>query len=453
MSQRPNIVYLHGHDIGQHVRPFGFSVETPNVQRLAERGILFRNAHTAGPTCSASRAAMLTGQSPHNAGMLGLNHRGFGLHDPSQHLATTLANAGYETVIAGFQHVIQGDPAPLGYTTVLDRSDFHAAAVMRNAVRWLESFVAAGSGDPFFLDAGTFEAHREFPELPSTAGRFVQPLPGLPDAEPTRHDTARFEAGIADFDRAIGPLLDALDSLELLESTIVICTTDHGPPFPRMKSNLAWAGTAIMLVIQGPDPWSGGKVVDQLVSNIDIYPTICDLAGIDRPAWLQGTSIEPLAHDHDTPIRDAHFAEVTYHAAYEPVRAIRTDRWTLIRRFSDYPHPVLPNCDEGESKSYLLANGWGTEHVEQIQLFDNVLDPLNQSNVADRPELAPVVAELLARLEGWMIDTDDPLRHGDVPLPVGGVTAPVDGITPEGGLLRVAEDGTLIPSEGPVKQF
>jgi arylsulfatase A-like enzyme len=453
MNQRPNIVYLHGHDIGQHVGPLGFAVHTPNIQRLANDGVLFRNAHTAGPTCSTSRAALLTGQSPHNAGMLGLNHRGFGLYDPSQHLATTLSRGGYETVIAGFQHVVQGDPAVLGYTTVLDRSDHHADAVMRSAVSWLEGYVTGDDDRPFFLDAGTFEAHREFPELPAEAGRYVQPLPGLPDAPATRIDTARFEAGIADFDRGVGQVLDAIDRLGLAESTIVICTTDHGPPFPRMKCNLTFAGTAVMLVMRGPAPWAGGKVVDQLVSNIDIYPTICDVAGIERPVWLQGVSIEPLAADPSTAVRDAHFAEITYHAAYEPVRAIRTAHWTLIRRFDDYPHPVLPNCDEGESKTYLLEHGWEHTYLAPVQLYDNALDPLNQTNIIDDPQHASVAADLLARLDAWMIETDDPLRDGPVRLPVGGLTAPVDGRTPEGGLLQVAEDGSFVPYTQVLAQF
>lgn len=396
---------------------------------------------------------MLTGQSPHNAGMLGLNHRGFGLYDPSQHLATTLAKGEYETVIAGFQHVTQGDPATLGYTTVLDRSDQHAEVVMRNAAHWLENYAAGGDDRPFFLDAGTFEAHRVFPELPESGGRYVEALPGLPDAPLTRHDTARYEAGITDFDRGIGHVLRAIDNLGIGDSTFVICTTDHGPPFPKMKCNLTYRGTAVMLIIRGPEPWRGGKVVDQLVSNIDLYPTICDIAGIERPTWLQGTSIEPLAREPDSPVRHAHFSEITYHAAYEPVRAIRTEQWTLIRRFSDYPFPVLPNCDEGESRDYLLANGWAEQRYDLIQLYDNTLDPLNQVNVASLPENRSIVDELLARLSRWMEETDDPLRFGDVPLPIGGLTAPVDGLSPEGDLLQAMEDGTLALVRNPGKQF
>ena len=65
---RPNIVYLHSHDTGRYVEPYGYGIRTPNIQRLAEQGLLFRQAHNAAPTCSPSRAALLTGMCPHSAG-------------------------------------------------------------------------------------------------------------------------------------------------------------------------------------------------------------------------------------------------------------------------------------------------------------------------------------------------------------------------------------------------
>jgi arylsulfatase A-like enzyme len=97
----PNILYLHSHDTGRYVSPMGYAVPTPNVQRLAGEGTLFRRCFCAAPTCSPSRAALLTGQSAHSSGMLGLAHRGFVLSDYTQHLVSTLKGAGYHTVLAG----------------------------------------------------------------------------------------------------------------------------------------------------------------------------------------------------------------------------------------------------------------------------------------------------------------------------------------------------------------
>ena len=95
---RPNILYIHGHDTGRYVQPYGHAVATPNIQKLAEEGVLFRKAFCAAPTCSPSRSALLTGQAPHNAGMVGLVNRGYDLSDHSQHIVTTLRHAGYHTV-------------------------------------------------------------------------------------------------------------------------------------------------------------------------------------------------------------------------------------------------------------------------------------------------------------------------------------------------------------------
>ena len=87
MKQPPNIIYMHSHDTGQYIQPYGYPISTPNLQRLAEEGVVFRNSFTVSPTCSPSRAALLTGLYPHNNGMTGLAHRGWSLNDYTQHLA------------------------------------------------------------------------------------------------------------------------------------------------------------------------------------------------------------------------------------------------------------------------------------------------------------------------------------------------------------------------------
>jgi arylsulfatase A-like enzyme len=100
-TAKPNIIYLHSHDSGRYLQPFGHAVPTPNLQRLASEGVLFRRAFSAAPTCSPSRSALLTGQCPHRNGMLGLAHRGFSMNDYSKHILHTLRPAGYRSVLAG----------------------------------------------------------------------------------------------------------------------------------------------------------------------------------------------------------------------------------------------------------------------------------------------------------------------------------------------------------------
>src|SRR5512147_2788750 len=103
---RPNILYLHSHDTGRYIQPYGHAIPTPRLQRLAEQGVLFRKAFSAAPTCSPSRAALLTGQAPHSSGMLGLAHLGFSLHDYRQHILHTLRQVRYQSVLVGMQHLV-----------------------------------------------------------------------------------------------------------------------------------------------------------------------------------------------------------------------------------------------------------------------------------------------------------------------------------------------------------
>lgn len=426
---RPHVVYLHSHDTGRYVQPYGYPVQTPAYQRLAEEGVVFRQAFSAAPTCSPSRAALLTGQSPHAAGLLGLVHRGFRLNDPAQHLATTLRDNGYRTVLAGTQHTWQGDVIEEGYLEDV-RPDGHASDdLAAAAVAVLEGH--ADDERPLFLDIGFTDTHRVYPEVDEAATKYVRAPALFPDTSETRMDWARHVASLERLDRAVGTVLDALDATGLAENTLVICTTDHGLAWPWMKCNLTDHGLGVLLILRGPGELQGGLVSDALVSQIDVFPTLCDVLGIEHPAWLAGTSLLPVIRGEAEAVNDAVFGEVTYHAAYEPQRAIRTARWSLIERFDERRYPVLPNIDEGETRDLLLANGFAEREVAPVQLYDMLFDPMQVRNLAGDPAYAAIEADLRARLQAWMVATNDPLRDGPVPMPDGTVANPVDGQSPD----------------------
>jgi N-sulfoglucosamine sulfohydrolase len=113
------------------------------------------------------------------------------------------------------------------------------------------------------------------------------------------------------------------------------------------------------------------------------------------------------------------FSELTYHAAYEPQRAIRTERFKYVRRFDDYPYPVLANCDDSPSKDAYLARGWGKRTVARESLHDLFFNPGEGRNVINDPEYAHVAADLRTRVERWMEETSDPLLEGPVSAPPG----------------------------------
>lgn len=396
---KPNIVYLHSHDTGRHIQPYGHQVPTPNIQRLADQGVLFRQAFSAAPVCSASRAALLTGEYSHTNGMLGLAHRGYRLADYDHHLVHTLRDAGYTSTLIGEQH-LSSDPQDIGYDEIIEIDSTHAAHVAPAAA----SFLRSEHAQPFFLSVGFFETHRDYFEPTSVRDALYSLPPAhLPDTPETRRDIAAYKASARSLDQGVGTVLDAVG-----DDTLVILTTDHGLAFPGAKATLTDRGIGVMLIIRGPG-FGTGKVSDELVSQVDLFPTVCELAGIDRPAWVRGRSL--LAAERN----DAVFAEITFHAAYEPQRAVRTKRYKYIRRFENgHPGPVLANIDDSPTKDYLLAHGLAERTLAAEELYDLVFDPGEASNLAADPAHADVLDELRGRLREWMEATDDPLLHGPV---------------------------------------
>jgi arylsulfatase A-like enzyme len=435
MSQAPpNILYLHSHDTGRYVQPYGHPVPTPNIQHLADQGVLFRRAFCATPTCSTSRACLLTGQYGHNNGMLGLAHRGWSLNDYHEHIVHALRQAGYFSVLIGEQHIAKR-PEIIGFDRVEKIETTHVESVAPVARR----VIGEPLPQPFFLSVGFFETHRDWLDPPSLRDSLYSlPPANLPDTPETRRDIASYRASARSLDQGVGTVLDALDAQGLMENTLIIFTTDHGLAFPGAKATLFDRGLGVMLIMRGPGGFAGGRVHDALISHLDIYPTLCDLAGVEHPAFLQGFSLLPLMRGDVGALREEIFAEMTWHAAYEPQRAVRTERWKYVRRFGDRETPVLANCDDSPSKDLLLRYGWAERRVPFEQLYDLVYDPNESANLAGDPACAKVLESLQATLVRWMERTEDPLLLGD-PVPPSG--AEIN----DPGQLSASEPVTVIP--------
>lgn len=426
MKNRPHIIYIHSHDTGRFIQPCGYGVDTPNLQKLAEEGILFRKAFTAAPTCSPSRAGLLTGQAPHASGMLGLAHLGWRLNDYRQHLIHTLHDTGYVSALCGIQHIAARPAATaeeIGYDEILAVNSNESADIGAAAAAYLQR----DHDQPFFLSVGFWDTHRPFPEAEGNSNH-VQVAPTLPDTPETRADMAAFQTSVQKLDAGIGRVLDALEKSGHAQNTLVICTTDHGLPMPKMKGRLTDHGLGVFLIMRGPGVFSGGRVCDAMVSNIDVFPTLCEWLGIAKPAWLQGRSMMPLLRGNAEEINDAVFAEVTWHAAYEPQRAVRTARWKYIRRFDRaFGQVVLPNCDESAAKKLLVEQAeWGAVRPSSEQLYDLLLDPQEAQNLTESAAHAEQLETLRGRLNDWMQRTNDPLCSGAVELPPCGAAWPQD---------------------------
>ncbi|MFO7871239.1 MAG: sulfatase [Kiritimatiellia bacterium] len=427
-SGAPNILYIHSHDTGRYIQPYGYAVPTPNLQKLAEEGVLFRRNFCANPTCSPSRAAMLTGTYPHQTGMWGLAHRGWDMNDYGEHIIHTLKKAGYRTALSGIQHIVHHNRTDeIGYDEVLIPPGAAGSPELA-ASSWLHRQKKAEQ--PFFLSVGFGETHRAFPGDGWTVNpNYLMPPSPIPDTRSTREDMAGFITWAGVLDRKMGVVFNTLRDAGLWDNTLIICTTDHGIAFPRMKCNLTDPGIGVMLIMHGPGGYTGGRAVDALVSHLDIFPTICDAAGIEAPKRCTGSSIRPLVTGQADSIRDEIHAEVNYHACYEPMRCVRTDRYKYIRRYSDRDKPVLPNCDQSPSKDLIMEAGWYP--VEREMLYDTILDPHETGNLAGKPEAEEVLADMQKRMARWQEETDDPILKGPLPAAPEAVFNDPDAVSPQ----------------------
>ena len=426
--KKPNILYLHSHDTGRYIQPYGFNIPTPNIQKLAEQGILFRQCFSAGPTCSPSRAALLTGEYPHCCGMLGLAHTGWQLKDSKHHIVHTLRKEGYYSALIGFQHVTGWEHADcIGYDYVEDirANDSYVDDIVPRVLKFLKNKFK----QPFFLSAGVIETHRfhnkQYFSKPPETGPHIQegdprycraPAP-IPDTPETRKDMADFIEAARRMDSGYGKILDELKKQGLDDNTLIINTTDHGISFPSMKCNLTDHGTGVFLIIKGPEGFEGGKVIDAMVTHMDIYPTLCDLLKIKKPSWLQGESMIPLIHGKKEEIHDTIFSELNYHCSYEPRRAVRTKRRKYIRYFGGKATPAMENCDKAMSGQVWLKHGWDKRKVEKEELYDLIFDPNEACNLAGKQEHSSVLDEMRGRLMKWMMETNDPILKGPIPPP------------------------------------
>jgi arylsulfatase A-like enzyme len=146
--------------------------------------------------------------------------------------------------------------------------------------------------------------------------------------------------------------------------------------------------------------------------------------------WL-GTSLLPLLIGQTEQLHEYIFAETNYHAAYEPQRCVRTQRYKYIQRFDPRPPPILVNCDDSQSKDILLEHSWKDKTTAEVFLYDLIFDPNEQKNIAGKKEVQTILREMQDTLKHWMIETNDPLLTGPVPLPQGARVNSQDAVSPD----------------------
>lgn len=436
-----NLLYLNTHDIGRYLNIYGYDVETPNLNHLAKDGMLLRNMHCASPTCSPSRGVLLTGQYPHNNGLIGLAHRGFEITDKETHLAAFLSRQGYETVLAGVQHEIRSrSESLLGYAKVLNSEAYYQKGIRQEEFLTMQDEMATKAtvdylksrkttDRPFYLAVGYGCTHREYPDLPSDYDfNYIMPPKGMPDQSGTRQDMARLNIAIERMDRYCGEIIETLKALGEYEKTVIVFTTDHGLPIPKAKCTLYDDGTGVAMIVKAPGVTRAFQSSDALLSQIDLFPTLCELLSLPKPEWLQGVSFLPVLNQTVSEVRSEIYGEINYHIACEPVRAVRTNRYKYIRHYlSEYPYQIPCHIDDSQPKEIFHQAGIFEQKLPMEELYDLIGDPQERNNLAGCPEYQNQKSEMLSLLQCWQRKTGDPLADTQtVSLPEGAIASTPD---------------------------
>ena len=436
----PNIVLVHCHDLGKYVGCYGAAVDTPNIDAIADDGVRFDRHFVTAPQCSPSRSSLMTGRHPHQNGMLGLAHGNWELGSDERLLPELLAEAGYETHLFGLQHLTEY-PDRLGYDRIHSDEPLtadappsvHETARARDVADDVAGLLEAGDhDDPFFASVGFFELHRveenggfgfEGDRYETPDPDDVEPLSFLPDQPGIRSDIAEMQGMLGAIDDGVGTILGSIDEAGLAEDTLVVFTTEHGLAMPRAKGTCFDAGIEGVLLMRQPGVLESGRVVDDLVSNVDVFATLLELAdadgGVDADR-LAGRSFVPLLRDGENGYepRDRAFAGMTWHDRYNPIRAIRTERWKYIRNFWHLPAIYMTTDIYASEAGREVQEAYYGEQRAYEELYDLEADPLEKENLVDDEPDDPAVKAVRDRLRGelldWMDATVDPLLEGPV---------------------------------------
>ncbi len=414
----PNILMIVAHDLGQHLGCYGVeTVQTPHIDALARQGVRFANMYATTPVCSPARGSLHTGRYPQSNGLMGLTHAPWwwSLNPEEVHTAALLRAAGYETVLAGLQH-LGLPPERLGYDRVLSPKQ-NAKETSRAVADELRQ--RKKSDRPFFIKAGFTETHRPFRNGSDTSkGVFVPPY--LKDTPTMRKDLADFQATIHFFDERVGEMLDALAQSDMAEDTLVVFTADHGIPYPGAKWSIRRAGITIPLILYQPGTaLTGGKTIHSVISQVDVLPTLLEWIGRPVPNNIEGVSFHDyLQGKTPSPPRDAAFSQYTPDMKRDnESRSIITDRFHLIRYF-DQGRAVQYPVDVDPVRFAQHMERASTNKTRPFaQLFDIKRDPYELNDLSANEHYHPIIKDLSARLMDWMRQVKDPLLKGPLQHP------------------------------------
>lgn len=429
---RPNILWLSVEDLSPRLGAYGDPIaRTPTIDRLATEGMRFTNAYVTLPICAPARSAIITGMYQNAIGTM--------------HMRTTenRAEALPGPYLAVPPHYVKAFPEYLRaagyYTTNNAKTDYQFGTPF---TIWDESSRQAhwrnrpDPEQPFFAVfnfTGTHES-QVWEDSPSRRGKplvtdpaSVEVPPYYPDTPAVRADLARHYDNIADLDAWVANLLRQLEEDGLLENTIVFFWTDHGDGLPRGKRALYDTGLHVPLIVRWPGRLQPGSTNDELVSLIDLAPTVLAMAGVPAPTHLQGRVI---VGPRKGPEPEYVFAGVDrVDMSYDMVRAARDRRFKYIRNFyPDRPYVdfVAYRNNSATMQELLRLHAadaltgpqrlWMADRRPPEELYDTESDPHEIRNLADDPGHRERLQQMREAVDEWMDDIDDQGRINEAEM-------------------------------------
>ena len=432
-----NVLLIISEDNGQHLGCYGdTNVATPNIDRLASEGVRFENAHTTQSVCSPGRASIFSGLYPHQCGQIGLATHNYAQYGAFPNLFTLAKQTGYRTGLIGKLHVNPDTDFPIDmWWNDRDFISFGNRDVHRIAD--VAGTFIGDSSDPFFLTVAYPDAHLPLlrqqcgiPEKPYEADEVsVLPQVGV-DSPRLRQHAADYYNCMSRLDTGVGLLLDRLDASGKADETLVIFTTDHGAQFSRGKACCYEGGLRVPHIVRWPGQAEAGAVRQELVSHVDILPTITDILDIETPR-CSGRSQVSLLKGKPTDWRGYLCAEWTgaNPPCYYPQRSVRGERYKLIVNYTpDRPNPNAafysgPDqlWEPGATVEEIAASDRRTRQAYETfqnppreELYDLQNDPWEFENRVDDPETAAIRDALRANLLEWQVETDDRITDREV---------------------------------------
>lgn len=449
-AERPNFLIILCDDLGYgDLGCFGHkSIKTPHLDKLATQGIRFTDCYASAPVCSASRAGLMTGRTPSRVGVYDWIPPGHVMHLRKEEvtIATLLKEAGYATCHVGkwhlngkFNNKEQPQPGDLGFEHWMSTQN-NAGPSHENPVNFVRNGQKVGPTQGYSCQVVADEAIKWLREIRDAKKPFFQfvcfhephePIASPPDLvaqypEAKKEGEALYYANVMNMDRAVGRIMSYLDDAKLAENTLVFFTSDNGPetllrypngwrshgspgPLRGMKLHVYDGGIRVPGIVRWPPRVKAGQTSGEPICNIDLLPTLCELAGLQLPNRpLDGSSIVPL-FDNKPLTRQQPLCWHYYRSISGPKAAMRIGDFMIL---GSWEQDVLPSGTVQKGDMEILK----TRKLVSFELYNLKNDIGQQTNLAGKePER---IAEMRNKLVRFYTDLQDQMPDWDLPVPM-----------------------------------